>query len=96
MHFSLNVCTSISYTPYTIQFKTYKFSIMFDNHTIIFDIIILTEAGLGLHNQFQIPNYTMFKITNYINQNYGIIAFINNSIINTQVTDLITHFMSIV
>ncbi len=36
----------------------------------------------------------MFKTTNYINQNDGIIAFINNSIINTQVTDLNTNFMS--
>ena len=44
--------------------------------------------------QFQIPNYTMYKTTNYINQNDGIIAFINNSIINTQVTDLNTNFMS--
>jgi len=34
----------------------------------------------------------MFKTTNYINQNDGIIA--NNSIINTQVTDLNTNFMS--
>jgi len=75
-----------------------KFCIMFDNQTIIFDIIILTEAWLGLHNlnynQFQIPNYTMYKTTNYINKNNGIISFINNSIINTQVTDLNTNFMS--
>ncbi|KAE9528659.1 hypothetical protein AGLY_012234 [Aphis glycines] len=49
----------------------------------------ISEQGI-LHNvndnQFQIPNYTMFKVTNYeyINQNDGIIAFINNSITNTQ------------
>jgi len=45
-------------------------------------------------NQFQIPNYTMFKTTKYINQNDGIIAFLNNSIINIQVTNLNTNFMS--
>lgn len=38
----------------------------------------------------------MFKATNYeyINQNDGIIAFINNSIKNTQVTNLKTNIMS--
>jgi len=36
----------------------------------------------------------MFKTTNYINQNDGIISFINNSIINTQVINLNTSIMS--
>jgi len=52
---------------------------MLDNQKIIFDIIILTEAWLAIlnlnDNQFQIPNYTMYKTTTYINQNDGIIPF---------------------
>lgn len=37
----------------------------------------------------------MFKTTNYINQNDEIIAFINNSITNTQVTNLKTNMSSV-
>jgi len=58
-----------------------EFFIMLDNKTIIFHIIILTEHWLGHHNlnnnQFQIPNYTMFKTTNYINQNYRTILLLS-------------------
>jgi exonuclease III len=69
-----------------------------DNINIKFDMIVLTEAWLGLQdidfNKFQIHSYSNYFTSRPKNQNDGVFIFIKNDIKNIQVTHLNLSSMS--
>lgn len=82
----------VAYNIRSINKNFEDLCIHIDNINIKFDMIVLTEAWIGLKdidfNRFQIPSYSNYFTSRPKNQNDGVFIFIKYDIKNIQVTDL--------